>query len=62
MVDKLAYSAAEVAALLGVSRPTVYALARRDNFPSFHVGDRRLLISAEGLRRWVAEQAGEAVS
>ncbi len=60
MVDKLAYSAAEVAALLGVSRPTVYTLARQPGFPVFKVGTRTL-ISADGLRRWVSERAGEAV-
>ncbi len=61
MVDKLAISVAEAAALLGVSRPTMYALTRRDDFPAFHVADRRLLISVEGLRRWVDEQSGERV-
>ncbi len=57
-MDKLAISFAEAAALLGVSRPTMYALSRRDGFPVFSVGSRRL-ISVEGLRRWVAEQTGE---
>ncbi len=58
MADRLTLSVAEAAQVLGVSRPTVYALIRRGNFPVFSVGSRRL-ISVEGLRRWVAEQAGE---
>lgn len=61
MADKLVLSVTETAKLLGVSRPTVYTLLRKEGFPVFSVGNRRL-ISAEGLRRWVAEQSGEAVS
>lgn len=57
MVDKLTYSAAETAEVLGVSRPTVYALMRQAGFPAFKVG-ARTLISAEGLRAWVQAQCG----
>lgn len=60
MGDKLALSVAETAKLLGVSKPTVYTLLRKEGFPVFSVGNRRL-ISAEGLRQWVAAQTGEAV-
>lgn len=59
-VQKLALSVPEAAKLLSVSKPTMYALIHRDDFPSFSVGGRRL-ISVEGLRRWVAERAGGAV-
>ena len=54
-MDKLTYSAAETAEVLGVSRPTVYALMRQTDFPAFKVG-ARVLISAEGLREWVQAQ------
>ncbi len=54
--DKLALSVAEAAALLGVSRPTMYSLIRRADFPSFKVGSRTL-IPREGLARWVESQA-----
>ena len=47
----------ETAAALGVSRPTVYTLLHRQDFPAFRVGGRTL-VSAEGLREWVAAQAG----
>lgn len=57
MVDKLTYSAAEAAEVLGVSRPVVYTLMRRADFPAFKVG-ARTLISAEGLRAWVRAQCG----
>lgn len=62
MMDKLAYSPAETAEALGVSRPTVYTLLKRQDFPSFKL-ETRTLVSVEGLRAWVQAQAerGEAV-
>lgn len=56
MQERLTYSPAEAAQVLGVSRPTVYTLLRRADFPAFKVGNRTL-ISAEGLQAWVAAQA-----
>ena len=59
MIDKLepvAVSVAETARLLGVSRPTVYTLINRPDFPSFHIGNRTL-ISVDGLREWVKSKA-----
>ena len=54
-MDKLAYSLTETAQVLGVSRPTVYALLDQPGFPAFRVGNRRL-ISVEGLRDWIRSQ------
>ncbi len=54
---KIALSIDETAAALGVSRPTVYNLLHRQGFPAFRVGGRTL-VSVEGLREWVAAQAG----
>ena len=54
--EKLALSAAEAAQLIGVSKPTIYCLCKRDDFPSFYVGGR-LLISRRGLEVWVEQQA-----
>lgn len=54
--DKLGLSVTEAAALLGVSRPTVYELINREDFPSFRIGTRRV-ISRAGLERWVEAQA-----
>ena len=56
-VDKVTLSVTETASALGVSRPTVYTLLHRQDFPAFKVGGRTL-VSAEGLREWVAAQAG----
>lgn len=55
MTDKLAYSPAEAAQALGLSRPTIYQLMRRTNFPHFKVGTRTL-VPAEGLRAWIQAQ------
>lgn len=55
MADRLTYSPTETAQALGVSRPTVYKLMARADFPSFKVGSRTL-VSAEGLRTWVQAQ------
>lgn len=57
--EPLAVSVSEAARMLGVSRPTVYALIRRADFPSFKVG-QRTLISVDGLRSWIATQAEQA--
>lgn len=57
-MDKLAYSTAETAHILSVSRPTVYALMKRADFPVFKLG-ARTLVSAEGLREWVKAQTGK---
>ncbi len=53
--NKLALSVTEAAALLGVSRPTVYTLIHRDDFPAFKVGSRTL-ISRAGLNEWIGKQ------
>ena len=54
--NRLAYSPTETALMLGVSRPTVYTLMKRADFPAFKVGSRTL-VSSEGLREWVRKQA-----
>jgi len=57
--DKLALSVTEAAELLGVSRPTVYTLIHRADFPAFKLGSRTL-ISRAGLAKWVEEQSAPA--
>ena len=54
--EKIALNVKEAAALLGISRPTMYQLCRRDDFPALRVGNRTL-ISRAGLERWVEQQA-----
>lgn len=55
---ELVYSVAEAARALGISRPTMYNLIHREEFPTLKVGSRRL-ISKELLAEWVRTQAGE---
>lgn len=51
-LDKIAVSVTEAAELLGVSRTTMYALARQDDFPCVMVG-HRMLIPLKGLHEWM---------
>lgn len=60
IMEPFAVSATEAARLLSVSKPTVYVLLERADFPRFKVGSRTL-IPVEGLREWVRRQS-EAVS
>lgn len=53
--EKMALSVMEAAQLLGVSKPTMYTLTRRDDFPAFMVGNR-VLISRTGLVAWIQAQ------
>lgn len=57
---KAALSITECAEALGVSRPTVYELVRRADFPAFKLG-RRTLISRSGLEDWVKAQSAQGV-
>ena len=57
-LEPLAVSAPEAARLLGVSKPTVYQMMNREDFPAFKVG-ARTLISVEGLREWMRKQVNE---
>ena len=59
-IEPFAVSATEAARLLGISKPTVYTLMERADFPRFKVGTR-VLIPVDGLREWVRRQS-EAVS
>lgn len=63
MADKLeplAVGSTEAARLLGISRPTLYQLLNRQDFPSFRVGNR-VLISVSGLQEWIDRQTKEGV-
>ncbi len=56
--EPMALSITEAAKLLGISRPTLYNLLHRADFPAFKLGGRTL-ISTEGLREWVRAQTRE---
>ena len=42
-MTKIAYSAPEVAQLLGISKSAAYNLMHREDFPSFRIGRRWLI-------------------
>lgn len=52
----IAVSATEAAKILGISRPTLYQLKNRADFPaSFRCG-KRVLFSVAALQAWVDQQ------
>lgn len=55
-MDKLTLTPAEAVKVLGISLPVFYQLCKTTDFPSFKVG-RKILVSEDGLRRWVERQA-----
>ena len=55
MEDKLLLSATEVANLLGLSRPSVYQLMRRADFPLVRLGGR-VFVPTEMLKKWLDRQ------
>ena len=57
-LEPLAVSAPEAARLLGVSKPTVYQLMNRADFPAFKIGTRTL-VSVEGLREWTRKPVSQ---
>ena len=56
VTERLTLSITETAAVLGLSRPSVYRLIHRGDFPAFSVGGRTL-VSRELLADWVRRQA-----
>lgn len=57
-LEPLAVSAGEAAKLLNISRPTLYTLLNREDFPSFRIGNR-VLVPVSGLRDWIDRQTAE---
>lgn len=59
MGEKLALDVSEAAALLGVSRPTMYQILNRsDVHIDFYIVARRK-VSRQALQDWIAQQAKE---
>ena len=61
--EKIALDVSEAAALLGVSRPTMYQIMNRADFRAgFYIGTRRK-VSRAGLIEWVKSQTdGEHIA
>ena len=56
MQQKLTMTVEEAGKVLGISRPSAYALTKREDFPTVRVG-RRILVPCEGLKLWVEREA-----
>ena len=57
-IEPLAVTMTQAAQLLGVSRPTLYRLAKLPDFPVIHLGGcTRMLV--DDLRAWARQQAQE---
>ena len=54
---KLGMSVAEAAGELGVSRPVMYELVNRADFPKIKVG-RRIVIPRQAFAAWLLKEAG----
>lgn len=58
--DKLCYSIAETADLLGISYNNVRILIQKNIIPSIMLGEKRVLIPAAGLRELIEKKLKEA--
>ncbi len=56
--EKIALSVSEAAEMLGISRPSLYRLTHRDDFPVMRIGGRTL-IHKQRLEEWAAAQIEE---
>lgn len=56
--NEIAISASKAASLLNISRATLYRLLKRDDFPSYKIGNRTV-IDLQGLKEWSRKQAGD---
>ena len=55
--DRLTLTAQEAAKELNVSVAQVYKLMEQPDFPSVSIGERRKVISTDGLREWIRREA-----
>ena len=55
--NRMTLTIKETASLLGISLPTCYALANREDFPALRFG-RKILVNRDGLTRWLEKQTG----
>lgn len=52
----------EAALQLGVSLSTLHYMCRTiDDFPAVRVSPRRIVVPVDGLREWLAQNAGRSV-
>ncbi len=54
--ERILLSVKEASEALGISRATIYALMRRDDFPVIRIGSRTM-INAKKLQAWIDNQS-----
>lgn len=59
-MEKLCLKPMEAAEMLGISRPVIYQLCSRPDFPTVRCG-RVILIPVDGLKDWLAANVGKNV-
>ncbi|MCL2003259.1 MAG: helix-turn-helix domain-containing protein [Oscillospiraceae bacterium] len=57
----LVLSAADVGKVLGLSKPSIYTLLNRKDFPTIRLTERRVVVSRDALRRWLEDGTGRGV-
>ena len=60
-MEKLCISVSEMGEALGISRVRAYQLVKTTGFPALVFG-RRIMISVDGLDRWLSKQSGETAN
>lgn len=60
-MNKITYSAAEIAEILGVSKSAAYDLLHREDFPTLRIG-KRLMVVASQFDEWLAAQSTTMMS
>jgi len=56
----LVLSVADVAGVMGVSKPIAYDMVHRSGFPSIRVSDKRIVIPRDSFRDWMNKQASSS--
>lgn len=54
---RLTYNAPEAAKIIGISRNAMYDLIKQEGFPAIRVSEKRIVIPAEALEKWLADPA-----
>lgn len=56
-IERKTYNVAEIAEILGISRPSAYDLAASDSFPSIRIGERRIVVPCDAFEKWMQDAA-----
>ena len=60
-MEKVTLTLKETAEALGVSLTTLRKMCSVSSFPAVRVSPRRIVVPVDGLREWLAKNAGRSV-